>query len=221
MKKILTIFVFAMFVLSMGFVLADGDQLKDGTGEMHDGIVAAGGQNGEPMLLGAQGGMMYANKRMAKEGTYRNAENKEVKIQRFENKLQIRSGEHSATCPNECNLTQEEFENRTRLYSKLSNGRNAEVKIMPDVASERALERLNLKNCVEAEGCTMELKEVGVGEGSKLAYELKRDRKAKFLGFIGTRMNVKAQVDAETGEVIKTRKPWWSFLASEPAEVLE
>lgn len=30
------------------------------------------------------------------------------------------------------NLTQEQFENRTRLYAGLSNGRNAEIKIMPD-----------------------------------------------------------------------------------------
>jgi len=31
-------------------------------------------------------------------------------------------------------------------------------------------------------------------------------------------MNVEAQVDAETGEIIRVKKPWWAFLASEPAE---
>ena len=32
------------------------------------------------------------------------------------------------------------------------------------------------------------------------------------------KMDVEAQVDAETGKVIRTKKPWWAFLASEPAE---
>jgi hypothetical protein len=31
-------------------------------------------------------------------------------------------------------------------------------------------------------------------------------------------MQVRAQVDAENGEVIRTNKPWWAFLASEPEE---
>jgi hypothetical protein len=31
-------------------------------------------------------------------------------------------------------------------------------------------------------------------------------------------MDVQAQVDAETGELLKVKKPWWAFLASEPQE---
>jgi hypothetical protein len=29
-------------------------------------------------------------------------------------------------------------------------------------------------------------------------------------------MQVQAQVDAETGEIIQVNKPWWAFLAVEP-----
>jgi hypothetical protein len=47
---------------------------------------------------------------------------------------------------------------------------------MPDVASKRALERLRLKNCVEEQGCSIELKEVGKGKNMKLVYELKSQR---------------------------------------------
>jgi len=50
----------------------------------------------------------------------------------------------------------------------------------------------------------------------KLAYEVKTQRRSKFLGLFGVRMNVEAQVDAESGEVIRVKKPWWAFLASEP-----
>jgi hypothetical protein len=34
-------------------------------------------------------------------------------------------------------------------------------------------------------------------------------------------MQVRAQVDAENGEVIRTGKPWWSFLATEVDETEE
>lgn len=30
-----------------------------------------------------------------------------------------------------------------------------------------------------------------------------------------------AQIDAETGEVIQTKKPWWAFLASEQPQYLK
>ena len=89
---------------------------------------------------------------------------------------------------------------------------------MPDVASETALEKLRLKNCVESEGCLIELKEVGQGEDAKLSYELKTQRQSKIFGLFKARMKVEAQVDAQTGELIDSKKPWWAFLATEPAE---
>lgn len=33
-------------------------------------------------------------------------------------------------------------------------------------------------------------------------------------------MQVQAQVNAESGEIIIVNKPWWTFLAIEPEEVL-
>jgi len=38
------------------------------------------------------------------------------------------------------------------------------------------------------------------------------------LGMFTTKAQVRAEVDAETGEVTSVGKPWWSFLASQPAE---
>lgn len=116
------------------------------------------------------------------------------------------------------NLTKE---NMSKIRTMLSNGRYAEVKIMPRVASERALERLRLKVCNETNNCTIELKEVLENEEAKLAYELRRERESKFLGFIKSKMKVSARIDAETGDVLDTKKPWWAFLASEPTEEIE
>lgn len=112
-------------------------------------------------------------------------------------------------------LTQEQIQEQTRLHAKLSNGRNAEIKVMPDAASERARERLQLKVCSEENSCSIELKEVGKGEQVRAAYEVRAQKDAKVLGMFKTKMQVSSQIDAENGEVIKTNKPWWAFLATE------
>ena len=115
-------------------------------------------------------------------------------------------------------LNQEQVGEQTKLMTKLSNGKNAEIKVMPDVASQKALERLRLKSCSEENNCQIELKEVGQGEKVKVAYEMKVQKQSKVFGLFKAKMNVEAQIDAETGEVINSKKPWWAFLASESEE---
>jgi hypothetical protein len=121
------------------------------------------------------------------------------------------------------------------LESASGNGFK-EIKIMPDTASERAQEVLGLK--CEERNCTIVLKEVPMSdkdiiddknngedpnnrtEGiesdqSELIYEVEGVKDSKLLGVINKEMKVKAQVDAQTGEVVKIEKPWWAFLAKE------
>ena len=90
----------------------------------------------------------------------------------------------------------------------LSNGRNAEIKIMPATASERAIERLGEL------GFNVTLKEVGKGNETKYVYEVSGEKQGKMLGLFKVKGKVSVDVDAETGEVIKVHKPWWAFLAS-------
>jgi hypothetical protein len=145
-------------------------------------------------------------------GNYENSEGQQMQI-RNENglHLKVEGVEASASL----NMTQEQVQNKTMLKTQLSNGKNAEIKIMPNTASETAIERLQLKVCNAENNCSIELKEVGNGENVKAAYEVKVQKEARVLGMFKTKMQVQAQVDAETGEVIQTRKPWWAFLASE------
>ena len=117
----------------------------------------------------------------------------------------------------ELELEQETENNKSILRAKLSNGRKAEIKTMPDTASERALERLRLKVCSTDNNCTIVLKEVGSGEDKKVSYEVQIERHSRILGIFQKKMQVRADVDAETGEV-STHKPWWAFLAREPEE---
>jgi len=89
------------------------------------------------------------------------------------------------------------------------------VKIMPSTASATAIARLGIKNCNANEGCTIVLKETGTGNKTKAIYEVTAKKESKLFGFIKKSMKVTAEVDAETGNVTSTKKPWWAFLAKE------
>jgi uncharacterized membrane protein YkoI len=112
------------------------------------------------------------------------------------------------------NLTTEDINNRTILRAYLSNGKAAHIRYLPDEASIIALNRLKAK-CEET-GCDVELREIkGDGETKRLAYEIEGRRDSRFLFIFKNKMKVRAEVDAETGEIISVRKPLWAFLASE------
>ncbi len=227
MKKLLSVLIVGFLMTSLsGFVLAQGSQ--DGTGVLHDEIVAAGGQNGSGLQdnvntgtsnsgVGSELQIQVKEQNQVRSGDYVNAEGEQMQIrEKANNKIELKTGNSKAETG--LSILSEESNGASKLSATLSNGRNAEIKVMPDVASEKALDRLRLKTCTEEDGCQIELKEVGAGEGAKLAYEVKTQRTSRFLGLFKMGMDVEAQVDAESGEVIQTKKPWWAFLASEPVE---
>jgi hypothetical protein len=95
-----------------------------------------------------------------------------------------------------------------KCMKTLSNGRKAEIKIMPETASQRAIERLGEL------GFNITLKEVGKGDDAEAIYEATAEKQGKILGLFKVKGKVSAQIDAETGEVTKVKKPWWAFMAS-------
>jgi len=133
-------------------------------------------------------------------------------------RLQLRV--RNITAHSDLNITPEDDleQNRTRLRVHFPNGKNSEIKIMPDSANERALERLKLNFCNVNNNCTIQLKETGKGDQMRASYEVQAERHFKLLGMFDRKAQVRAEVDAETGEVTSVGKPWWSFLASQPAE---
>jgi hypothetical protein len=106
-------------------------------------------------------------------------------------------------------------EEEAKLQVTLSNGKKAEVKVMPSTASETAIAKLELKVCSAENNCEIELKETGTGSEAKLTYEVKAKKESRLFGFIKKDMEVEVQLDAETGVVVKAHKPWWAFLAAE------
>ena len=85
------------------------------------------------------------------------------------------------------------------------------LKIMPTMASDKAIEVLSANfESVEI------IEPTEVGETHR--YRVLAKKSVKFLGIFDTEIDVEAEVDAETGEVINAKKPWWAFLASETDE---
>jgi hypothetical protein len=123
-------------------------------------------------------------------------------LQTFQSKTQ---------CEKMLNLTGNESRNQTENQNKtfhLSNGRNAEIKIMPETASEKAIERLGDL------GFNITLKEVSNKGNETVVYNVEGEKEGKILGFFKVKAKVSAEVNAETGEVIKVHKPWWAFLST-------
>ncbi|MCK9568259.1 hypothetical protein M0R72_04890 [Candidatus Pacearchaeota archaeon] len=206
MKKIFLLAFVFLFVMSFSVMAANenagiGDGSENGN-EVQNGSVISTQNQGEDTQIRQQVG----------SGTYFNQEGKEMQIESG-NGVTLRVMDVEAH--SSLNITQTQEQNRTRLHVQLSNGQNAEVKIMPDTASETAIARLRLVQCNESNNCTIELKEVGSGEEVRAAYEVQAQKETRVLGLFKTQMQVEAQVDAETGEIISEGKPWWAFLASE------
>lgn len=150
-------------------------------------------------------------------GEYTNMQGQLLKVKELtENLKELRVNEISAKT--NLNITAEtNFEKKTKLKIMLKNGHEKEIKIMPDVASEIALEKLKMKNCSIENNCTIQLKDVGSGDGEKIQYEIQIERHSKILGIFQKKIEINVAINAENGNV-KIHKPWWAFMATEPAE---
>ena len=94
----------------------------------------------------------------------------------------------------------------------LSNKEEVDLNIMPDVAVKSAINRMGIEGCDSVSACAIELKEVSVGNVLKAAYEVQAEKEIKVLGLFRAKMQVRTEVDSASGEIIRVRKPWWSFL---------
>lgn len=209
MKKIFLLAFVFLFVMSFSAMAANEDSAGYNIGNADDS--ENGVQNGSVISTQNQGEDTQIRQQIS-SGTYFNQEGKEMQIESG-NGVTLRVMDVEAH--SSLNITQTQEQNRTRLHVQLSNGQNAEVKIMPDTASETAIMRLGLNQCNESNNCTIELKEVGSGNQIKAAYEIQVQKQVKVLGLFNAQMKIQAQIDAENGEVVRTGKAWWAFLAAE------
>jgi len=93
-----------------------------------------------------------------------------------------------------------------KVYGEFK-GETKEVRVMPDMVKDRVRERV----VRELEDEEIELDEEGI-------YKFRARKKVKLFGFIRTRVRVRAEINSETGELLRIRNSWWAFLASEGGE---
>jgi hypothetical protein len=159
------------------------------------------------------------NRERVRDGNY-SIDGKTLRVER-QDEMRTRLQSDSTYAESELEIEEKTNNSKRILQARLSNGRNAEIKIMPDTASQTALARLRLKVCSTENNCTIELKEVGQLNQTRLAYELRAEKQSKVFGLFRARMQVQSQIDAENGEVIQEKRPWWSFLATDDETTTE
>lgn len=234
MKKV--VISFLAIVLMTSLVLAangsNDSSISNGStggagGNLQEGQTVSVGSNGEMQNLTTQLRENAQERRQLQTETMSNIRERmqageelnikdKVILRRANGLMELREGNGSLV---KTKLQLNNEGNASELKVKLNNGRNALIKIMPAVASERALERLRLKNCNETiNNCTIELKEVGEGNKSRAVYEAKVRKTFRVFGIFKANREVVTQIDAETGEEVLTRRPWWSWMASEKEE---
>jgi len=87
-----------------------------------------------------------------------------------------------------------------------SDGEEVRVRIDPEQARERALERL------QAADAKIELVEETDKNISRVVYNLETNKHGRFLGIFQTALRVRTKIDPETGDILEYKKPWWAFL---------
>lgn len=101
----------------------------------------------------------------------------------------------------------EEKQKCIRPWEEVCNVKTEGVKIIPEVASQKAIEKLGNFEL------NIQLEEVEEDKSTKYIYAVYGLKDVKFLGIFSMKMKVTAEVDSESGEVKNIKKPWWSFFA--------
>lgn len=96
----------------------------------------------------------------------------------------------------------------------LQNGTYASIKIMPEKASQTAIDKLKIHNCNESDNCSIQLKEVGEVNKTRAVYEVKVKKHIKIFGLFKRDIDVSSEIDATTGDVVATHRPWYDYLST-------
>src|SRR3989344_3870555 len=93
------------------------------------------------------------------------------------------------------------------IKARLSTGEEQDITVMPDEALQKAIEELQT-----TEGFSIELKEIQEGERLNTVFKATAKKTGKILGVFNTAINLETLINTQTGEIVKTAKPWWAFL---------
>ncbi len=128
----------------------------------------------------------------------------------YEGECQGEEEETEVKIDEELEIEVEEESGQSTIQIRLSNQERKELRISSKEAKEIARERLRVQNLTR-----IELKESVHKNVPMVVYHIESEKQGKFLGIFKMGMKVSTEIDAESGEVIETSKPWWAFLVAE------
>lgn len=88
-----------------------------------------------------------------------------------------------------------------KAYAVTAGGEKKEIVISPENAQDKVREKVN----IETLGSIV-VKE----DNGKVVYNVEAVKDVKLFGFIKAKMNLQANVDVTSGEVVNVQKPWWA-----------
>lgn len=109
-----------------------------------------------------------------------------------------------------------DLEVQSNMNVMLSDGENASILISPTTAFDITADELGTEPCFG--NCEVELVETEHEGEARAAYKITTEKKYKFLGLFTTNAEVSAEIDAETGAVIDTDRPFWTIFSMEVNE---
>src|SRR3989344_2067649 len=86
------------------------------------------------------------------------------------------------------------------------SGNKVTIKTMKVISEGQELTRSTLK----VKG--IEIKEIQEGERLNTVFKATAKKTGKILGVFNTAINLETLINTQTGEIVKTAKPWWAFL---------
>jgi len=105
------------------------------------------------------------------------------------------------------NITLYKDENGS-LYAFNRAGKEKRINFFPDQVKEKIRERIKQKTC-DCENITLT---------DDTKYEVQTKKKARLFWIFPVREKSNVEIDAENGEILKFRNPWWGFLANDNEE---
>ena len=117
----------------------------------------------------------------------------------------------------ESELQIEQSSNGSQITITKTNGETVVIDILPDAALEIARQRLRFKKRfrnMNMSDISINLEEIEHKNIPRVVYNIQTNQHGRFLGIFKLVMNVEAQIDPETGEVIDAKRPWWAFLVA-------
>ncbi len=227
MKRFILLMLICLLFISIlgaGMVYAISTGSSDSDNEIKKkvgGVVTAGKEIKEEVKSRIENGeekikkMKEFKEKIRENNGWFEIEGKSIRVREMnEEKKEIIAGKINAKTG--LNLTTEDIDDGTAgqiLRAYLSNGRYAKIKIMPDRAAATALKKLEAK-CLER-NCTVELKEFKIGNKTIAGYEVETEKDTKLFLIFKKKIKLRAVIDAETGEIVLVKRPWWHFFAKE------